>query len=203
MIAVIFLFLPSLKAQDLSNFFSQKEADIKYLLKQLALLQVYIGELKKGYEIAGQGLNLIGEIKKGEFNLHNGFFNSLKNVNPQIAGYPKIAAIISLNSAIKKCCRNSLNSGNHFSSGEISYLNRVYDQLASECSKGMDELLAIKSAGIFEMSDAERIRRIDWIYADMRDKYAFAQSFTSETGLLAAERENEDNEIEFLKKLLR
>src|ERR1700731_617807 len=142
MLAIIVLSLGGLHAQGLSNFFSQKEADIKYLLKQLALLQVYIGELKKGYEIAGKGLNLIGEIKKGEFNLHNDFFNCLKNINPEIAGYSRIAAIISVNSAIKECFRKALNHRTHFSSEELTYLNQVYDQLSRDCKENLDELLS-------------------------------------------------------------
>jgi hypothetical protein len=201
MIAIIFLSLQCLHAQGLSNFFSQKEADIKWLLKQIALLQVYIGEVKTGYGVVKKGLTLIGDIKKGELNLHSNFFNSLKNVNPEIAAYSKIAAIISLNSAIKKGFKKALNNGTHFSSGEIAYLNKVYYQLSKECTENLNELLAITSNMVFEMSDVERIWRIDGIYADMKDKYAFTQSFTNEAALLCGQRENEQNEIEFLKKL--
>jgi len=51
------------------------------------------------------------------------------------------------------------------------------------------------------MKDNERVHRIDNIYADMKDKSAFAQSFTSETSLLSMQRQNELNEVDFLKKM--
>ena len=193
-----------LPAQGLSNIFSQSAADIKYLLKQIALLQVYIGDVEKGYKIAREGLNFISEIKKGEFNLHSLFFSSLKTVNPSIGKYAKIAAIIAEQQAIETVFDKSFkqcSKSNQFTASELSYLNSVYSRLMDECSHNLDELLAVTSNGVLEMTDDERIKRIDIIYADMKDKWAFAQSFTQDAAILAAERGEETNEINFLKTL--
>ena len=51
------------QSQGLSDFFSQSEADIKYMLQQVAALQVYIGYAEKGYSIAQKGLTFIGDLK--------------------------------------------------------------------------------------------------------------------------------------------
>src|SRR5450432_4696186 len=81
-------------AQGLSNIFNQKAADLKSMGKQIALLQLYIGWIEKGYSIARSGLTLIGDIKRGELNLHTVFFSSLSSVKPDIKKYSKVAAII-------------------------------------------------------------------------------------------------------------
>ena len=52
-------------AQGLSEWFNQKATQKKYLLQQIAALQVYIGYLQKGYSIAKTGLTTIGNIKNG------------------------------------------------------------------------------------------------------------------------------------------
>src|SRR6202035_4749485 len=70
------------------------QGDIQAMLKQIAKLEIYIVDLEKGYRIAREGLTFIGEIKKGEFNLHSLFFSSLQSVNPSVAKYSKIAVIV-------------------------------------------------------------------------------------------------------------
>jgi hypothetical protein len=204
MMLVAMFFGHSLFAQELSDFFSQKESDIKYMLQQIAALQVYIGYAEKGYSIAQEGLSVIGDIKKGEFDLHNVFFNSLKNVNPSISSYSKVVDIISYQLNIiadfKKAIQRLQQSGS-FSVSEISYLNLVYTNITDQSIKSLNELIDIVTNGNMEMKDNERIKRIDVLYADMKNKYAFTQSFSGQASLLAAQRENELGETYFLQKL--
>lgn len=87
------LFSLTPKAQTLAEWFQQGGTQKKYLLQQIAALQVYIGDVQKGYSIAKQGLNTISDIKNDEFNLHKDYFNSLKIVNPKIKNYSKVADI--------------------------------------------------------------------------------------------------------------
>src|SRR5450432_350872 len=89
-------------SQDLGNIFNQKAADLKSMGKQIALLQLYIGWLDKGYSIARSGLNLIGEIKQGDLNIHNVFFSSLGDVSPIIRRCARVAAIIELVQSVTK-----------------------------------------------------------------------------------------------------
>ncbi len=182
---ILCLGIMQLNAQGLSNFFSQKEADIKYMLNQIAALQAYIGYAEKGYSIAQQGLTFIGDLKKGEFDLHSAFFNSLKAVNPSIANYAKVADIISYQESIIKEFKKILQIKN-MSPAEVRYLQLVYNNMSNACTKSLNDLINIIT---------------DNIYVDMKDKYAFTQSFTSEASLLTVQRQNELNEVDFLKKL--
>ena len=46
----------SVKAQTFAEWFQQGATQKKYLLQQIAALQVYIGYVQKGYSIAKKGL---------------------------------------------------------------------------------------------------------------------------------------------------
>jgi hypothetical protein len=189
-----------LHGQGLSNFFSQKEADIKYMLNQIAALQAYIGYAEKGYSIAQKGLTFIGDLKKGEFDLHSAFFSSLETVNPSISKYAKVADIISYQLSIVQSFKKILQLKN-MSAAEISYLETVYNNMSSACTRSLTDLINIITDDTYQMTDNQRMKRIDNIYSDMKDKYAFTQSFTSDAALLAAQRGDDLNEIDFLKTL--
>ena len=67
----------NLSAQTSSEWFRQKATQKKYLLQQIAALQVYSGYLSKGYSIAKNGLNTIKNIKNGDLLQHSNYFTSL------------------------------------------------------------------------------------------------------------------------------
>jgi hypothetical protein len=84
---------------------------------------------------------------------------------------------------------------------ELTYLQNVFDQLLSDCSKSLDKLFAVIADGSLTMKDDERIEAIDKIYDDMVDKQVFCRSFGNTTKGLCIQRMNEQNEILFSKKL--
>jgi hypothetical protein len=92
------------KAQTFDEWFRQKKTQIQYLIDQIAALKVYSQSLEKGYQITGAGLKFIHGVKKGDFDLHQFYFSSLKKVNPQVKSYTKIADIILLQTAILDAC---------------------------------------------------------------------------------------------------
>lgn len=189
-----------LHAQGLGNILSQKKADIQYMLDQIAALKVYIGYAEKGYGIAQKGLAFIGNMKKGEFDLHDAFFSSLKFVNPAVRKYAKVADILNFQSSIINGFKQLLRLKN-MSPAELTYLTTVSNNLSAESAKSLQALIDILTDNSFEMTDDERVHRIDGIFSDIKDKYAFMQNFTSGAVLLSAQRENELMETTSLKKL--
>jgi|SRR5450432_1198302 len=180
------------------------QEDIQAMLKQIAKLEIYIVDLEKGYSIAKEGLTTIGEIKNGEFHLHSLFFSSLQKVSPMVARYSKIAEIIADQVSIVSQFKNLLKKidvSGHINGLELNYIKTVYSSLTDECNKNLNALIAVTTDGTLEMSDDERIRRIDGIYNDMKDKYAFTMDFTDKSGLLIDGRLNETRESELLKTL--
>lgn len=188
----------SLKAQTLAEWFQQKKIQKKYLLQQIAALQIYIGYAQKGYQIAKEGLTTIGGFTRGEFNLHADYFNSLKVVNPEIKHYAKVAEIIGLEIKIVQNYNSTfrkLKSTDAFSNDELSYIRSVFTNLLDDCEKTLDELIAVTTDGKLEMTDDERMARIDKLYLDMQDKFTFCNSFSNDAKLLAASRIKEQTEV--------
>lgn len=186
-------------AQTWDEFFNQKKTQIRYLGEQLVALKMYAGYLEKGYEIVGNGLHIVKDIKSGEFKLHQAFFNSLKDVNPAIRNSNKVTDIISIQLAIIKSFK-LINGNEYLSASNQAYISGVKKQLQEECGKDLAELLLVITSGKVEMNDEERIRRLDKVYKSMLDKSAFTQSFCNEVSLLARQKENEQRSINLIRE---
>ena len=188
----------SSNAQTADEWLNQKATQKKYLLQQIAALQVYLGYAKKGYSIVTSGVNTIRNIKNGDLNLHRNFFNRLKNVNPSISKYAKVADIIAYQVKIIKQTKitiQQIRETKQFTEAELGHCKQVFDNLLDECIKTVEELILVTTSGKLEMKDDERLKRIDGLYADIQDKYSFACSFSEDMGLLAVQRLGEQMEI--------
>ncbi len=202
-IPVLFLFLFS-QAQTVAEWTSQKKTQIRYLLQQIAANKVYIEYIQKGYGIARKGLNTIQRIKQGDFDLHRDFISSLSNVNPTVKNFTKVADIITYQLRIVKDVKtaiSNLKESNQFNPEELDYSKAVFERLLEECLKSMDDLFLVITSGEVQMKDDERIKRIDHVYLDMQDKYAFCKSFSEECSVLAMQRLMEKGEINLSKRL--
>src|SRR5205823_1222241 len=139
-----------------------------------------LGYAEKGYDIAKTSLYIIQEFKNGEFNLHETFFNSLKAVNPTVKNAEEVAEIIALQFSIVdqfKAAIKTYKESNQFNPDELSYINKVYANLTTDCLKNIDALIAVVTDSSLQMSDDERMHQINGIYADMQDKNSFTQYF--------------------------
>ena len=188
-------------AQNWNEWFKQKKTQRRYLVKQIALLQVYIGHVKKGVKIVQKGLRTIENVKNGDFNLHRDFFSALNNVNPHIANSAKVADIIAYQifimrqfGEINRYCK----SNKHFTAEEIRYVADVYANLLFLCDANLSELLSIIRPDKTKMTDDERLARIDLIHEDMIDKHAFVQSFGQDAYMIAHERETEMRQLDMI-----
>ncbi|MBC6109498.1 hypothetical protein ACFOG5_04425 [Pedobacter fastidiosus] len=200
-VALLLLFVgTSAFGQTWGEFFNQKKTQKKYLLEQLVALKMYAGYLKKGYDIVGSGVGTVKDIKNGEFSLHSTFFTSLKNVNPAIRKNAKVSSIISLQISIVKAFK-SIGDNDGLELSDNQYILGVKDRVTDNCLDDMEELLLVITSGRLEMSDDERIERLDSIYERMRDKAAFAQSFTAQVNLLIHQRKNEQKSINHLREI--
>jgi hypothetical protein len=208
-IMVIFIVafgISSVQAQspNWNEWFKQKKTQRKYLATQIAALQVYLGYLKKGYEIVDKGLNLIGDIKNGTLNLDKEYFNSLKQVSHVIRKSPKVNEILIYQQAIIKVFKELLSfcqNSKQYTNPEIDYVKSVYNGMLTQGDNSVDELTKITTAGEAEMTDDERLLRLDNVHADLQDQYAFTMDFVAGTKLIAFQRAKEKHELESVRKL--
>jgi hypothetical protein len=183
-----------------SPVFSQTEVMIEQIIK----LKTYLSWLKKGYDIANKGLTLIGDIKHGDFNLHKDYFNSLEQVNHQIKGDVKIAAMISMQIQMLssyKSYHQQFKASGVFTSKELNYLYQVFTVLLDDVEKDITELTNVITDDQLQMKDDQRIDDIDKLYRNMTDKYEFLYSFSSEVQLQVFQRQRELEESHSIQKM--
>jgi hypothetical protein len=164
-----------------NEIFKQKKTQRRYSLKQIALLQTYYQFLKKGYEVAQKGLNLIGTIKDANFQQHQNYFASLKSVKPGIRNYSRIQLTLSQYNNVQVALDRIL-SGPYreaFAAHEWQEVTQACDLLREESISIRDDLMLVVAAGELQMTDDERLERIDRLNKEMSSTYTHAAEFSS------------------------
>ncbi|MFD2602660.1 hypothetical protein [Flavobacterium suzhouense] len=187
----------------LSFVLSAQSGRDRVMLQQIAALKTYGNYLKKGYRIARDGLNFIGELKDGELNLHNLFFEGLDNVSPFVQDYPKAGAIVTMNARITELQEKLSGQLDDalFYGNEKDYIRRVITRVLEGCADDLEELEAVLSQTGYTAHDAERIDRIDVLYANTEDRYRFARDFYDQCLLLVNGRAREARNIQQSERL--
>jgi hypothetical protein len=175
-------------------------------IEKLAQFRQILKDMKKGYEILTKGYNSVKDLTEGNFSLHKTFLDALMQVSPTVRNYRRVGDIINYQVILVREYRAAFdrfrNSGN-FNTGEIAYLERVYDNLFNQSLRNLDELTTVITAGKLRMSDDERLEAIDRIYADMQDKLLFLRSFNNNTSVLAVQRTKELNDVDAMRSIYR
>lgn len=191
-------------AQTRDEWFNQKKTQRKYMLAQIAKLQLYLGYLKKGYDIVQDGLNLVSDIKNGDFHLHQFFFDRLKQVSPKIKQYGKVAEMISMQVRMLTAYKDNykqFKQVGQFTPDEIDGLFKILSNLLDLALADINDLTIILTNGDLGMSDDERISRIDELWGRMSEKYQHLFSFLDEMKTLSIQRTHELRDIQTLKNL--
>jgi len=191
--------LPRCQAQTWNEIFRQKKTQIKYLGEQIAALQVYLGYARKGYQLVGSGLEVVRDITSGEFNLHHAFISGLKQVSPAVRGDARVAEIVALQAAILKSF-SGIKGDSLLGADQAIYVADVAEGVISDCLGDMEELLLVITSGKLEISDDERLVRLNGIYERMLDKSGFTRSFCSEARLLIRQKRMEGLTLERLRR---
>lgn len=204
-ILLLLLFVGTTKIQ----LASAQAAELQQLalnIEKLAQFKGILSDLKNGYRIVSQGYGTIKNISEGNFSVHQVFVDGLMAVNPKLARYSKVPAIISGQVRILqeyKSAWRQLATGGRFTEKELDYMLRVYSNLLDKSLKNTDELTMVLTAGELRMSDDERINAIDRLYTDMNEKISFLRSFNKRAFSIDSRREAYLRENQALKSLYR
>lgn len=192
------------QAQVLGGFFSQQSQKEKLMAEQVVGVETYLSAVKGGYHIMETGLNAAHDLKGGTFGLHTAYFNSLEQVNPAIQNNPKAKAIADLHQQLLQAFVNELawqKQQQALHADELTYLQKVADNLQKVSAADMSELNDVLTPGKLQLTDQQRLDRLDKLSAAMKDKAAFASSFTVKCRQLALTRQRAKADREQLRKL--
>lgn len=191
LLLLVVVLLPFGKAQ------AQEMQQLILNIEKLAQFRQILKDMKKGYEILTKGYNTVKDLTQGNFSLHEAFLDALLDVSPTVRNYHKVAEIISMQIKLVQQQGDAFaryqGSGN-FSSDELDYIGRIYDNLINESLRNLDELTVVITAGQVRMSDNERIEAIDRIYEDVQEKLLFLNDFNNTTSVLSLQREKEQHD---------
>jgi hypothetical protein len=194
----------STSAQTWNEWFRQKKTQKKYLIQQVAALQLYLKYLKEGYDIAKKGLNVIGDIKEGKFDLDSDYLTSLRSVNSSIGRSATTTRIIAYQRLLIRQFgkfKNDSEESEYLTVQEKRYVSSVYSNVIQESERVIEDIERVLSESDLEMKDDERIKQIDKLYADSKDMYSFSRSFSNSTRLMISQRSIDDAEMKIHERL--
>jgi hypothetical protein len=198
-IGLIWILPQALSAQNAQEWTKQRQTQVQYLVQQIAALRIYLDYLKGGYDIVKKGLNFVGDIKEGNFNDHTIYFNSLGVVSSVVKDSEKLSLIAKYQSKILidfEELSSETTDSEYLSMDEKGYVDRVRNGIITECENILDELRLTITNHSLEMTDDERLKRVDRIYDQMKFINSFTNSFCSSVEILIHQRVHEAHEIE-------
>lgn len=204
MVSLLTLTVFCASGQGIKQWFSQKSTQKEYLLQQIAALKVYTGYLQKGYKIVNEGLHTIGDIKDGHWHLDKIFFDSLKVVSGTVRRDKRIQEIIRLQSettALMNEAVKMVRKSEYFQTADLNYIQRVCNGIREGEERSGNELEKILQNGTYQMSDDERLKRIESIYRQVKERYDFVQSFYRDLKKMEVQKRLELKGIDNLKKI--
>jgi hypothetical protein len=175
-----------------SSFAQSQEAKQLLLnVEKLSQLKNILSDMKKGYTVVSNGYRSVKNIAEGNFSLHEVFLDGLMVVSPEVKKYARVADIISCQKDIVLEYKRALKSfrvGDVFSEGELSYMSGVYENLFDQSLQNLEDLAMVITSSKLRMSDDERLRAIDRIFLDTRDKLMFLRDFNSGAKMLLLQK---------------
>ncbi|SCW38074.1 hypothetical protein SAMN03159284_00103 [Mucilaginibacter sp. NFR10] len=190
----------TVRAQTFAEWFQQKKTQKKYLLQQIAALQVYASYYKAGNNIARNGLGSITGYLKSENNLHTTYYNNLQNVSLIVKNNKQVKDILQWQRDILNRM-NTLDKTANLNDGERKYILQVRTALFKDCDQQITELQNVVTDTKLKMSDEERLKNIGAIHTSMQNNYRFASSFSDQVKVYAIQRVQEKSNVFTQKKI--
>ncbi len=183
---------------------AQKGKDFEVMIEQIIKLQIHIHKVKKGWQIAKEGLNTIGNWTNGEYKLHTAHFNSLVTVNPNIKNSEKVTQARQIYREILREFNSTIiraQSSGMFAPEEISYYNQVNERMILDCRELIENMTAMVSDGQLKMTDDERMANIDKYHEQMLANYTLARNFCADVRSVQIARKQYKEDAEQVRKL--
>lgn len=173
---------------------TQNKKETKRQAEQIAYLKIYAELIKKGYKIAREGLDLIGDIKNKDFLQHKNYFKSLATVSSAVRKDPKAAEISELaKRALIVYYRDwpRIGASPYLTENEKQYISGVFERMLQDCGQLLQELETLLTDDKLVMKDGERMARMDQINRQMTDCERLLRQFSHQALFLHGSRKKQ------------
>lgn len=201
--AILACFIPC-EAQTFAEWFKQNATQKKYLIQQILKLQMYLTFTKKGYNIVNKGLGTIGDFKNEDLLLHGLFFNDLNRVKPVISNHSNVKEIentlsIIMNNVQK--IKDLLSNSGMFLQDDMKYIKKQIDNMLKVLQDDIKSLNDVISDLSLQMSDNERVERINKICRSVMEKKRWVIQVSEDCTLLTLQRHKGLEDLRKLKQI--
>jgi hypothetical protein len=200
MVLILCLSAGSARTQSIAQLIEQLTLDTQ----KLAELKTILKDMQAGYQVLDKGYTNIRDIVKGNFSLHKAFLDGLLTVSTPVRQYYKVTAILDKEKSIvvesQNAKRRWIASG-LFTPGELEYMGQLYGALSDKGNRCLDRLTMVVTSDALRMSDAERMKAIDRIYADVTEQLAGLRRFNDATSIQVFQRSREQSNLQTLKNM--
>lgn len=176
----------------------QQETQAVYLREQIAALKVYIELGRQGYALYQDGLTLLGDIRSGEFQLHQDYFASLSAVPARFRKLPQLQDIQAWHAQVRIMRRalRELPPGR-----ERVSVQALFDALVQQGRGFVDQSVLLGQDGRYQLSDAQRVRQLASVHTEMSALYSFARSVYLDAFAITGQQEREIRDLRILRGL--
>ena len=191
-------------AQTWDEWFNQEKTQLTYLKEQLVALKQYGDVVKKGYEWVHGGLARIGQQKGDDILLHREHFASLRLVKRGLKEMASLQAFDLWGQQVRSTCnicRGLLSKTVEFTGAERAYFEEVLHRVVADCSSMEEEAVVLLKDDTYQLTDDERLSRLQALAEEMQDLYGFTRHFASRIAGAALDRKKEQNDAARLKSL--
>jgi len=188
------------RAQSTADAIQQLLLDFQKLQEMKAILQ----RMYKSYEILDKGYTEIRNLAQGRYDLHKVFLDGLLAISPAVKDYYRIKAIVDAEyNLVKEYKAGSARAHGSgvLTSRELDYVDGIFSTVFNRSLQSIDELTMVLTAQRLRMDDAQRLRAIDRLYAEINGQLMAVRDLNNETALQVLQRKRAANDLETLKKL--
>ena len=192
------------QAQTFNEWFRQKKTKIRYLVEQIAALKAYTGVVEKGYSVARNGLTAISGIKRGDLQLHEDHFSSLRTVSPAVRSYWKLDACRKLDRDIGQSVariRTAVQEAAILVAEEKKQVGKVLERMLDHRRDLLEQLAKVASDGSTSLTDAERIGQIDVLHSELSSLKEAALEYGSSLRVLILQKNRELRDLKGAERL--
>lgn len=199
-LAAILLYAGAAHAQ----IFAQQQKRLQLFAKQILLLKTMYSDLKKGYKIVQNGLDLAHQFKNGEFSLHEEHILSLSKINPVIAKSGYVEAILAYDKAMEQVIadqRSEQDKAGDYPADLKKDLGKAADGLTAAKDADAVTLEKLLTPGELQMSDEERMEQIGQLYLRASQRYTDCRWLVNATRKIYAGRRQQQQDDQILRDL--